>query len=350
MFFGGIGIETLIFHIDADNIDQKSIEAVVDILKKGELVAIPTETVYGLAANALDCDAVNKIFVAKGRPQDNPLIVHISDISWVGKLVKEVPPTAQKLFDAFWPGPLTVILPCSDIVPKVVTAGLDTVAIRMPSHKIALEIIKQAGFPLAAPSANISGSPSPTTAKHCFADLDGKIKAIVDGGICKVGVESTVISIASEKPTLLRPGGITLEQLQAVLGEVVVDKSITSQIPLHQKVHSPGIKYKHYAPKAKVVVVKGEILDVVHYINENADKDCAVLCFEGEEKLFNLPCLSYGAKNDAAAQAKYLFWALRESDKLNVKTIYARCPEISGIGLAVYNRLLRAAAFEVIEL
>ncbi len=312
------------------------------------MVAIPTETVYGLAANALDAVAVGKIFLAKGRPQDNPLIVHIADLSWVEKLVKVIPPMAQKLFDAFWPGPLTVVLPCSALIPSVVTAGLDTVAIRMPANKIALAIIKEAGFPLAAPSANLSGSPSPTSAAHCIADLMGKVSAIVDGGTCTVGVESTVITLATEKPTLLRPGGITLEQLEAIIGEVVVDKSITKQIPVGQKVHSPGMKYKHYAPKAKVIIIKGETADVVRYINANADKDSAVLCFEGEQDLFPFKSLSYGTKDNATSQAKNLFGALRESDKLDVKKIYARCPSMNGVGLAVYNRLLRAAGFEVI--
>lgn len=319
------------------------------ILKSGGLVAIPTETVYGLAANALDGETVKKIFAAKGRPGDNPLIVHVSSMEEIYPLVEEVPKKAKKLAEKFWPGPLTMIFKKSSLIPDEVSAGLETVAVRMPSHKDAREIIKRSGLPLAAPSANTSGRPSPTNAKRVLEDMEGKIDAVFDGGNCEYGVESTVITLVGEVPTLLRPGGITYNQLREVLGEVNIDKGVLNPVDDSRKVASPGMKYKHYAPKAHVTIVKGSFEGFKKYVEEHSEEGCAVMCFEGEEKFFSLPCVTYGTERDHLSQSRRIFEALRETDAIGAKKVYARCPSTDEIGLAVLNRLLRAAAFEVIE-
>lgn len=330
--------------------DKKSIELVGKLLKSGELVGIPTETVYGLAANAFDGKAVEKIFKAKGRPMDNPLIVHISDLSQINDLVTEFSPKAQALADAFWSGPLTIIMPCSDKVPTQVTAGLNTVAVRFPSHKTAQQIISSAGVPLAAPSANLSGSPSPTSAKYVYNDLKGKIPVIIDGGECQVGLESTVITLATEIPTLLRPGGITVEQLEAVIGKINIDKGVTQMLSKDTVVASPGMKYKHYAPMAKVIILKGSTNQYVNYVNNHSNGCTGALCYSGDESLLKVPYVSLGNAQDFNAQAHNLFTALRKLDEMGLKTVYARCPRTEGVGLAVYNRLIRSAGFEVINL
>ena len=321
-----------------------------ELLKRGELVVMPTETVYGLAADARNEAAVAAIFTAKGRPQDNPLIVHISDLSELQALVKSVPEAAKKLAAAYWPGPLTMILPRSSSIPAVVSAGLDTVAVRFPSHPVAQALIRESGCPLAAPSANLSGSPSPTTAAHVAADLNGRVSAIVDGGACQVGLESTVVSLVGDKPRLLRPGGITLAQLQAVLGDVEVDDAVTHKLKEGAVVASPGMKYKHYAPKADVILVKGSAKQVAAYVNEHRAKGVCALCFSGEESAFKVPVMAYGDRHDPQTQARRLFYCLRRADELGAKTLSTACPSEDGVGLAVYNRLLRAAAFEVIDL
>lgn len=330
--------------------DKKSIELVGKLLKSGELVGIPTETVYGLAANAFDGKAVEKIFKAKGRPMDNPLIVHISDLSQINDLVTEFSPKAQALADAFWSGPLTIIMPCSDKVPTQVTAGLNTVAVRFPSHKTAQQIISSAGVPLAAPSANLSGSPSPTSAKYVYNDLKGKIPVIIDGGECQVGLESTVITLATEIPTLLRPGGITVEQLETVIGKINIDKGVTQMLSKDTVVASPGMKYKHYAPMAKVIILKGSTNQYANYVNNHSNGCTGALCYSGDESLLKVPCVSLGNAQDHNAQAHNLFTALRKLDEMGLKTVYARCPSTEGVGLAVYNRLIRSAGFEVINL
>ena len=248
-----------------------------DILRRGGLVAIPTETVYGLAANALDGEAVKKIYQAKGRPSDNPLIVHISRFSQLAPLVREVPESAQKLAAAFWPGPLTIILPKSDVIPQQTSGGLDTVAVRCPSHPTARAVIDAAGVPLAAPSANLSGKPSPTTFLHVREDLTGRVDALLDGGDCDVGVESTVRTLATPVPRLLRPGGVTLSQLRQVLGQVEVDPAVLHQMEAGQKAASPGMKYKHYSPAADVVIVDASPEDYVEYVNQKGDG--WALCF-----------------------------------------------------------------------
>ena len=328
--------------------DREGIARAAELIRAGALVAIPTETVYGLAANALNGRAVVKIFEAKGRPQDNPLIVHIADCSELEKLTTHIPDSAKRLAEAFWPGPLTMILPKSDVVPEEVSAGLRTVAVRLPAHPVARAVIKAAGVPLAAPSGNRSGRPSPTTAAHVLCDLEGKIAAVLDGGVCQVGVESTVITLCEEKPTVLRPGGVTLEQLRAVLGDVRVDRAVTERMEDGRNASSPGMKYKHYAPKTQITVVRGDWEQFAAYIKKYNPAETGLLCFAGEEKKISFPCVTYGEKDDPESQARRLFDALREVDALGVKTILARCPNPEGLGLAVYNRLIRAAGFRVV--
>ena len=330
--------------------NNESISFAGKLLRNGELVGIPTETVYGLAANALDGKAVEKIFRAKDRPMDNPLIVHICDASQVDNLVTEFSEKARALAEHFWPGALTIIMPCSDKVPVQVTAGLKTVAVRFPSHKTAQDIIRSANVPLAAPSANLSGSPSPTNAQYVYNDMNGKIPLIIDGGESNVGVESTVITLATETPTLLRPGGITVEQLEAVIGKIMIDKGVTEMLDYNAVVASPGMKYKHYAPKANIVMLKGSQDEYIKYINSHSDEGTGALCYTGDGKHLKVPCVVLGNENDYIAQAHNLFTALRQLDEMGLKTVYARCPGTDGVGLAVYNRLIRSAGFEVIDL
>lgn len=325
------------------------IEKAAEIIKNGGIVAMPTETVYGLAANALDGKAVAKIFKAKGRPMDNPLIVHIADIGQIYELVSEFPEKARRLADKFWPGALTIILPKSDIIPDEVSAGLSTVAIRFPSNKIAHELIKKS-TPLAAPSANLSGSPSPTNAKHVADDMNGRIDAIIDGGECDVGVESTVITLAANPPRLLRPGGITLEQLRDTIGEVEVDDAVLNPLKSGQKVSSPGMKYKHYSPKADVKLIKGSEESFIKYVNAHKSDGVAALCYDEDVKMLSVPTIPTGRADDYGAQAHKLFTALRNADENGYKVVYAHCPETRGVGLAIYNRIIRAAGFEVITL
>lgn len=330
--------------------DKNGIETAGALLKDGALVAIPTETVYGLAANAMDAHAVSTIFKAKGRPGDNPLIVHIANIAEWAPLVTHIPANAKALADAFWPGPLTIILPAAPCVPKEVTAGLTTVAVRFPAHPIARAVITASGCPLAAPSANRSGSPSPTTAASVMEDMDGRIAAVLDGGNCDVGVESTVIDLSTDTPRLLRPGGVTPAQLRAVLGDLVIDPAVTAALEAGAKAASPGMKYKHYAPKTRVVLVKATAETFAAFVNSKKDENPLALCFDGEETALTVPFLTYGARNDHLAQARQVFDALRRADDFGAAVMYTACPTPDGVGLAVYNRLLRAAAFEVITL
>ena len=328
------------------------IEYAGELLRNGAVVGIPTETVYGLAANAYDTKAVKSIFQAKGRPQDNPLIVHIASFEQIYDIAAEVPPQAKALADAYWPGPMTIILPKKDSIPMVTSGGLYTVGIRFPSHPIARQIIKAAGVPLAAPSANTSGRPSTTTAKHVFEDLNGKIPLIIDGGACSVGVESTVISLCGDKPRLLRPGGISLEQLEAVLGEVVVDRALREKIDDSEKVSAPGMKYRHYAPKAPVTVVFGSPKASADYIFAQLGENSGVLCFDDCADTFSGHAVvkTFGRSDDEHEQAREIFDALRSFDFTDVSEIFAQCPPSDGIGLAVSNRIKKAAGFHVIEL
>lgn len=324
-----------------------------EILKKGGLAAIPTETVYGLAADALNGAAVAKIFKAKGRPMDNPLIVHVAEFEDIEcfALVREIPEAAKKLAKVFWPGPLTIIMKKGGVIPDEVSAGLDTVAIRLPSHPSARAIIKAADTPLAAPSANLSGSPSPTTAQHVMNDMDGKIDAVFDGGACGVGVESTVITLAEDTPRLLRPGKVTLEELREVLGEVELDSAVLNKLKDGQKAASPGMKYKHYAPKANVILLKCTDDDFINYVNRCGGSGVAALCCDEDVEKLSVKYISLGKRNDYEAHAQRLFDSLRRIDGYgNIVTVYTRLPSTDGVGLAVYNRLIRAAGFEVIDL
>ncbi len=314
-------------------------------LKAGEVVAMPTETVYGLAANALDSAAVEKIFAAKGRPQDNPLIVHIAFVQELFDLAAHVPVSALRLAEKFWPGPLTIILPKKDCVPDTVSGGLDTVAVRMPSHPSANALIRAAGVPLAAPSANISGFPSPTDVRHVMDDMDGRIAAVCDGGNCEFGVESTVLTLATDVPRLLRPGSVTLEQLREVLGEVQVDDAVLNPLQAGQTAASPGMKYRHYAPLAKITVIKGSAEDFYKFVAKNASKDDFALCFEEDVAHLRINCVTFGQADDPFSQTHRLFDALRELDEKKAKTVWARDPSSDGVGLAVCNRLYRAAGF-----
>ena len=319
------------------------------IIKDGGLVAIPTETVYGLGANGLDPQAVAKIFVAKGRPNDNPLILHIADAGQIDALCHDVPESAYLLAARFWPGPLTMVLPAKSCVPKETTAGLSTVAVRCPDSEITREIIRLSGVPLAAPSANISGKPSTTTADHVYHDHAGKIPMIVDGGACRVGVESTIVDLTEDRPRLLRPGGITPAQLMEVLGDLVVDKAVTAQVDKDAVVKAPGMTYRHYAPACQVVIVSGtseQAAACIHKLYKPGDR---VLCFREELPLFEgCDPLSYGTQTDLISLSSGLFAALRELDDPAVQKVYARCPEGDGIAYAIQNRLKKAAAFQII--
>lgn len=319
------------------------------LLRDGQLVAIPTETVYGLAADARNPKAVASIFAAKERPMDNPLIVHIADMAHWAPLVKEIPEHARRLAEAYWPGPLTIILPAADDVPNEVRGGLSTVAVRFPADPVAQAVILHSGCPLAAPSANRSGSPSPTNAMRVMEDMNGRIAAVLDGGDSSVGVESTVISLCGEKPRLLRPGGITPEMLEDILGPIDIDEAVTHALKKGATAASPGMKYKHYAPKAQVKLVKGSAAAYVDYVNGHAADGVVALCFDEDIPYLTVPCITYGSRENPLEQAHRLFDALRQLDELGAKTVYAASPTPQGVGLAVYNRLIRAAAFDIVN-
>ena len=325
--------------------------AAAAVLRGGGLLGIPTETVYGLGANGLDPEAVTHIFAAKGRPQDNPLILHIPDASWLERYCLDIPPTAYRLAERFWPGPLTMILRRKPMVPDAVTAGLDTVGMRCPSHPVCRAILAAADVPVAAPSGNTSGRPSPTNMADMLEDMDGKIDAIVDGGSCAVGVESTIVDLTAHPPRLLRPGGVTLEELRAVLGEVAVDKAVVRPLAADEKPRAPGMKYRHYAPKALVTVVKGLPGDTADYIRAHLGPDSGVICFDEYSGLFPGHVVErLGPAGDKAEQARRIFDALRAFDGTDVPDIWAQSPDESGIGLAVTNRLNKAAGFHIIDL
>jgi len=340
---------------------DRQLDYAAEVLRSGGLVAFPTETVYGLGANALDGNAVKNIYKAKGRPSDNPLIVHISSTDSLDKLVRNIPSAAFPLMEAFWPGPLTLIMPRSDIIPDVITAGLDTVAIRMPSHPIAAALIRKAGVPVAAPSANSSGRPSPTLAKHVIEDLSGKIDVIIDGGSSEIGVESTVLDITVTPPMVLRPGGITLEQLREVLGNVSCDRAPSapnaSYIP-----KSPGMKYRHYSPKAAMLLLEGNNEQVAAEISRRAalyhkeGTAVGILVTDETASLYDpqlhtfCKILSLGSRKNPETLAANLFRRLREFDENAVDVIMAETTDVSGIGRAVMNRMLKAAGGNIIKL
>ncbi|MCI5485915.1 MAG: threonylcarbamoyl-AMP synthase [Clostridiales bacterium] len=330
--------------------DPATPEIAAGIIRRGGLVAIPTETVYGLGANGLDEAAVASIFAAKGRPQDNPLILHVAEPKEMEKFCHSIPESAYALADKFWPGPLTMVLPARDVVPKRTTAGLSTVAVRCPDNDATRAIIHLSGVPIAAPSANLSGKPSTTTAEHVLHDHDGKIDAIVDGGPCRVGVESTIVDLTEERPRLLRPGGITPEQLLEVLGDLVIDKAVTAQIDKDAVVKAPGMKYRHYAPAEPVVIVAGSREKAAAYIHRHFTPGDRVLCFTEELPLYaDCSPLAYGSEADVNTLSAGLFAALRELDDPSIHQVYARCPEGGGVAYAVQNRLKKAAAFHIVN-
>lgn len=330
---------------------EESINLACELLKKGEIVGVPTETVYGLAGDARNSSAIKKIFEAKGRPQDNPLIVHIANMEMLNGIVSKVPDDAKKLAEKFWPGPLTIIMPKGDKICDETCAGLDSVGVRMPSNKIAHEIIARSNIPFSAPSANLSGKPSPTNANDVFVDMNGRIPLIIDGGDSQAGVESTVVSVLEDTPVILRPGVITKEMMEQVLNKpVLIAKEVTEGVKDDSKVRSPGMKYKHYAPNADVTIIKSDIEKFANFIEKNKTAGTFVMCFDGEENLFSVPTISYGKKDDPKTQAHNLFTVLRKVDEMGAKNVYARCPETTGVSLAVYNRLIRSAGFKIITL
>lgn len=331
-------------HTELCQADDASIRRAAALLRAGELVAFPTETVYGLGADALNGEAAARIFAAKGRPADNPLIAHIAGESGLAGLIAGEPcACARALMRAFWPGPMTLIFPKSPRVPREVTAGLDTVAVRMPSHPVARALIRAAQTPIAAPSANRSGRPSPTTAAHVLEDMEGRIPLILDGGPCEVGLESTVVDVTGARPRILRPGGVTLEMLEGVVGDVDVDEGVLHQLQAGSQARSPGMKYKHYAPKGEVTIVTGpRAAQEIARLYDAADGRAAILAFSQAD---------YGARRvyrlkNAPGE---LFAALRQLDEDGMETIYAEDVPTTGVGLAVMNRLMRAAAFRVVE-
>ena len=328
--------------------DKESIAQAADILRRGGLLAIPTETVYGLGANGLDETAVLHIFEAKGRPQDNPLILHIPDASWLTRYCEDVPDAAYRLAERFWPGPLTMILKKKPCVPLRTTGGLETVGMRCPDHAVTRAIIEASGVPVAAPSANTSGRPSCTTAEHVREDMWGKIDGIVDGGPCQVGVESTIIDLTVTPPQLLRPGGLPLESLRDALGEVTVDRAVTQKMNDGEKPRAPGMKYRHYAPKAPVTVVTGGAKASARYLLTHAAENAGIICFDEFVPIFEGHIVHpLGASGDKRAQAQHVFDALRTFDETDVAEIWAQCPDSKGLGLAIGNRLKKAAGFHV---
>ena len=340
-------MNTIVFHPESD---PNAVRDAAAILRRGGLLGIPTETVYGLGADALNEDAVSRIFLAKGRPQDNPLIIHVPDASWLERYCRDVPPAAYQLAERFWPGPLTMILPRRDIVPLQTTGGLETVGVRCPNHPVTLAIIEAAGVPIAAPSGNTSGRPSPTTAAHMIEDMDGRIDGIVDGGPCTVGVESTIIDLTVTPPRLLRPGGLPLESLRQVLGEVAVDKAVTGLLAAGERPRAPGMKYRHYAPHAPVTVVTGEPERSARRIQGLLSDTAGVICFDEYAPLFLGHIIhKLGPAADKSAQARHVFDALRTFDGTDVTEIFAQCPDDGGLGLAVANRLKKAAGFHLID-
>lgn len=350
-------MKTKYYKIDPKNINIGQMQEAGELIALGELVAFPTETVYGLGGDALHPEAAKKIYEAKGRPSDNPLIIHIADVSDLERVAKEVPPQAKKLADAFWPGPLTMIVWKKDEVPYATTGGLNTVAVRMPDHPVALELIRQSGKLIAAPSANTSGRPSPTEASHVMEDLEGRIAMVLDGGSVGIGIESTIIDLTEPTPMILRPGYITPQMLSDVLGEeVIIDPGIIAADDT-TKPKAPGMKYKHYAPKADMIIVDGEEAQVVEKINaltneaHQKGKKVAVIATEETKTAYKADVvLSIGARDDEDSIAKHMYKILRECDELDVEMIYSESYKTPRIGQAIMNRLLKAAAHQVISL
>ncbi|MBQ7794958.1 MAG: threonylcarbamoyl-AMP synthase [Lachnospiraceae bacterium] len=349
-------MNTKIIRIDMEKeLDAQLLNA-AEILKNGGVVAIPTETVYGLAANALEETASKKIYEAKGRPSDNPLIAHISCMDELPALVSEIPEAGQKLAEKYWPGPLTMVFPKAKIVPYGTTGGLETVAVRMPSHPIANRLIKLAGIPLAAPSANTSGRPSPTKADHVIEDMDGKIDMIIDGGEVGIGLESTIVDVSGEIPMLLRPGAITIEMLRETLGRVDIDPAIMGPMSADMKPKAPGMKYRHYAPKAEMTLVEGEMEKVVEFINREAKaalaegKKVGIICTEESRAYYQDGILEViGSREHEETVAHNLFSVLRDFDDRQVDCIFSESFSKDRLGQAIMNRLCKAAGYHIVN-
>lgn len=348
---------TRVIRVDPARPDIGLIRVAADIVKRGGVVAFPTETVYGLGADALSPEAVTKIFKAKERPPDNPIIVHVSGKGEVERLATEVPQKALDLMEKFWPGPLTIVLKAAKVVPRVTTGGLDTVAIRMPSHKVALTLIAESRTPIAAPSANIAGKPSPTTAEHVIEDLAGRIDFVLDAGPTTVGVESTVIDMTKNPPVILRPGGTTSEELRKVLGKVRLHPAVRAEKEIRiERATSPGMKYRHYAPRAELILVEGETQALTRKVQEIADeyvrngKSVGILTFEENKLAYSHALIkSLGSRSDLKAAARNIFALLRKFDQEGVGVIIAEgMPEI-GLGLAVMNRLRKASGYSIVK-
>jgi L-threonylcarbamoyladenylate synthase len=349
--------QTVLYKVNPDEPELKKIREAAALIKAGGLVAFPTETVYGLGANALNADAVLALFKAKKRPLDNPPIVHVENVSDVYKLTETVPAKAEALMKQFWSGPLTLVFQRSNLVPDVTTAGLETIAVRMPKHKIALALIRESGVPIAAPSANLAGKPSPTTAQHVFDDLNGRIDAILDGGATRIGVESTVLDVSVDPPVLLRPGGTSLEALRKAVGEVKLHPFITAEAELPaEKARSPGMLHKHYAPKAAVILVEGVVPAVMRQVKELTtacwmqNKRVGVLATDETAWAYEADVVkSMGSRRNVDAMAANLFRLLREFDVENVDVIVAEGVPTEGLGLAVMNRLRKASGYNIIK-
>jgi len=350
-------METKIIRIeDKENLKDDQLMEAAEILRKGGIVAFPTETVYGLGANALETQASAKIYAAKGRPSDNPLIAHIASIDDLPKLAAQIPDAGRKLAEKYWPGPLTLVFPKKEIVPYGTTGGLDTVAVRMPSDPIATRLIRLAGVPVAAPSANTSGRPSPTRAEHVIEDLNGKIEMIIDGGEVGIGVESTIVDVSGEIPTLLRPGAITMEMLKETVGEVEIDPAILGPMNEGMKPKAPGMKYRHYAPNAEMTLVEGEMDKVVEFINREAKaaleagKKVGIICTEESRQYYSYGILEViGSREHEETVAHNLFAVLREFDDQKVDCIFSESFSKDRLGQAIMNRLCKAAGYHIVN-
>jgi L-threonylcarbamoyladenylate synthase len=349
-------MDTKIILLDETNIDDEQIKKASGILNNGGLVAFPTETVYGLGADATNAEAVVKIFQAKGRPQDNPLIIHVNNFEMIGEYVKEVPAIAKDIMQKFWPGPLTILLNKSDKIPYATTAGLDSVGVRMPSNIIARQLIAYAAVPIAAPSANISGRPSPTEVERCIEDLMGKVDCIVGGGRCEVGLESTIVDCTVDPPCILRPGAITLDMLKELDERIYIDPVVMKKPEKDFKPKAPGMKYRHYAPKAPLKIVQGDLQKTIAKINEIVqnymDDEKIVGIIATEESKSSYPqgiVRSLGRRDNIEIIAQNLFEALRSFDDIQVDVILAEAFEESGLGIAVMNRLNKSAGFDIIK-
>lgn len=332
--------------------DRKGIREAAQMLREGKLVAFPTETVYGLGADALNAQAVREIYLAKGRPSDNPLIVHIWDRKQLNALCLYVPEKAQALMDAYWPGPMTLVMPKKEIVPDATTGGLGTVAVRMPDHPVAHALLKEADVPVAAPSANLSGKPSPTDAAAVIEDLQGRVPAIIDGGPCRVGVESTVIDVTGEIPVILRPGGVTREMIERIVGETKVHRAVLNPLESKEQAASPGMKYKHYAPKAKVRVIIGkqaaQRICACYDEAVREGKNPVIYSVEEERAAFGGRAFyPWGVMGEEETIAQHLFASLRHADEEGMDLVLCHGTDTHGMGLAVMNRLLRAAGFDI---